>query len=126
MRAFLYDVVNNARSGLDVDKLDYFKRCVAGNDDDDDSSCMCMCVVDWLARASLFRASSCHARNRSVPPHSHPNSTTKPPNSDARNCAVDITPGWERMMEEARVALAEGLQGHDHETQSYQVGRSSV
>lgn len=28
VRAFLYDVVNNARSGLDVDKLDYFKRCV--------------------------------------------------------------------------------------------------
>jgi HD superfamily phosphohydrolase len=23
---FLYDVVNNTRSGLDVDKLDYFRR----------------------------------------------------------------------------------------------------
>lgn len=29
VRAFLYDVVNNARSGLDVDKLDYFKRCAS-------------------------------------------------------------------------------------------------
>lgn len=28
MRSFLYDIVNNARSGLDVDKLDYFKRWV--------------------------------------------------------------------------------------------------